>query len=237
VSLLCLALGGCGGAATPIGTSNQGSGPPYAFTAPVANSTRSYTDTVTDNTGNTIDLGFTETVNVVNPDGSFVVEYQPSSDSIFVNGTNYGGPSETQSYDTSGHEVSYVFTAADASIVTCNLDPHGIGPDFPVRVGATWSIQYALDCTSTPTVTYTQSGTVEDVETVAVPAGTYLALKLQSTLSWTDAGGTTRTESITNWRDVASSVSVKQEITIAYSGALPTTGYAVKREILLMATS
>lgn len=237
VGLLCLALSGCGGRPTPIGTSSSGSGPPYGFTAPVVNSTRTYTDTVTDNAGNTIDVGYTDTVNVVNSDGSYAVEYQPSSASIFVDGTNYGGPSETQSYDSSGHEVSYVYTADDGVIVTCNLDPHGIGPDWPVRVGATWSLQYALDCTSTPTVTYVQTGTVVGVESVTVPAGTYSALKLESTVSWTDAGGTTRTQTITNWRDVASSVSVKEEISIAYSGALPTSGYAVKRERLLMATS
>jgi hypothetical protein len=32
-------------------------------------------------------------------------------------------------------------------------------------------------------------------------------------------------------------ISVKQEISIAYSGALPATGYAVSREILLQTTS
>ena len=80
-------------------------------------------------------------------------------------------------------------------------------------------------------------GSVVDVESVTVPAGTYSAIKLQSTVTWTNSAGTTRTQTITNWRDVVTSVSVKQEISIAYSGTIPTTGYVVSREILLQTSS
>jgi hypothetical protein len=75
------------------------------------------------------------------------------------------------------------------------------------------------------------------VESVTVPAGMYSALKLESTLTWTDLAGTTRTQTITNWRDVNTLISVKQEISIAYSGTVPTTSYAVSREILLQSAS
>jgi hypothetical protein len=78
-----------------------------------------------------------------------------------------------------------------------------------------------------------QNGTVVDVEQVTVAAGTFTALRLVSTLTWTDSAGTQRTQSITNWRDVASSVSVKQSISISYAGTLPTTAYALSREIQL----
>ncbi len=40
-------------------------------------------------------------------------------------------------------------------------------------------------------------------------------------------------ETVTNWRDIATSHSVKEVLTIVVSGTLPTTGYAVSREILL----
>jgi carbohydrate-binding DOMON domain-containing protein len=67
-------------------------------------------------------------------------------------------------------------------------------------------------------ITYSQMGSVIDVELVTVPAGTFSAIKLQSTLTWTDTLGTTRTQTVTNWRDVATSIWVKEEISYAYSG-------------------
>jgi hypothetical protein len=113
------------------------------------------------------------------------------------------------------------------------FNPHGSGPDWPVRVGETWRLEYVFACgTSTP-VTYSQTGEVVDVETITVPAGTFSALKLQSALTWTDVAGTTRTETVTNWRDIFTSYSVKMEISIAVSGTAPATGYAVSRTEVL----
>jgi hypothetical protein len=45
--------------------------------------------------------------------------------------------------------------------------------------------------------------------------------------------GAYRGQTVTNWRDTATSRSVKEDITFVVSGTLPTTGYAVSREILL----
>jgi hypothetical protein len=66
-----------------------------------------------------------------------------------------------------------------------------------------------------------------------VPAGTFNAIKLQSTVSWTDAQGTMRTQTVTNWRDVLTSVSVKESISITYAGTPLTGGYPVSRQIVL----
>jgi hypothetical protein len=82
-----------------------------------------------------------------------------------------------------------------------------------------------------------QNGTVVDVESVTVAAGTFTALKLQSTVVWTDANGTTRTETVTNWLDTASFHSVKTSETFVLSGTMPTDGYAVSREIELQSMS
>jgi hypothetical protein len=46
-----------------------------------------------------------------------------------------------------------------------------------------------------------------------------------------------RTQTITNWRDVLTSVSVKQSVSIAYAGTLPTNGYPVSRQIVLQSIS
>jgi hypothetical protein len=229
-----LALVGCGGGGGGA-ASTPGTGTSYAFIRPVLNSTRIYSETIVDNSNNTIAIGFSDTVMTVNTDGTYVVLFQPSNPTAIVNGTNYGGPPETQTFNTSGQETLDVFTSSKA--YTCNFDPHGSGPEFPVQVGMSWSLDYTYSCNGGASISYVQAGTVLDVESVTVPAGTFSAIKLQSTLTWTDAQGTTRTQTIANWRDVATSISVKQQISVAYSGSLPTTGYPVSREILLESIS
>ena len=233
--LATLALASCGGSSSGGTAGSPGMGTSYEFISPVLNSTRTYSETIVDNFNNTIDISLSDTVMTVNSDGTYVVLFQPGTPSVIVNGTNYGGPPETQSYNTSGQETLDVYTST--TVNTCNFDPHGSGPDFPLQVGMSWSLDYTYSCNGGAPVSYMQSGTVSDVESVTVPAGTFSAIRLQSTLTWTDAQGTTRTQTISNWRDVATSISVKQEISIAYSGTLPTTGYAVSREILLESIS
>jgi hypothetical protein len=232
-----VAATGCGGGSGS-GVSSSGSGQSYDFVPPPINSVRSYSETVVDNSNNTIDESFTVTVTALNSDGTYVeLSEDPSHNSVFVNGTNYSILTETESLNDSGQETSYVYTAAGGGLVTCTYDPHGDGPNFPLSVGNTWTLDYTLACGSGSPVSYSQVGSVADVESVTVPAGTYSAIKLQSTVTWTDSGGTTRTQTVTNWRDVATLISVKEQISIAYSGILPTTGYAVSREILLQTSS
>jgi hypothetical protein len=210
-------------------------GTAYALVPPVVNSTRTYSETIVDNANNTIVIGYTQTVIAVAADGTITeMQQSTSNDEVIVNGTNYTPLTETETYDgSSGQETSYTYTTAGGEPTTCTYDPRDGGPDFPLRVGQTWSISYTFACGSNSPVTYEQTGSVVDVESVTVPAGTFNALKLQSTVSWTNLQGTTRTQTITNWRDIATSHSVKEDVTIAVSGTLPTTGYPVSREILL----
>lgn len=233
-ALSVLPLAGCGGgSASPFASSTS-----YRFVTPVLNSSRAYSETIVDNSNNTIDVGFSDAVTAVNPDGSYVVlSEDPSQQAVIVNGTDYSIVTETGQFNSSGQETSFTYVATDGSLVTCTYDPHGDGPDYPLSIGATWTVEFTYACGSQTPVTYRQDGTVVDVESVTVPAGTYSALKLQSTVTWTDLQGTMRTQTITNWRDVDSMVSVKQEISIAYSGVLPATGYAVSRLILLQSAS
>ncbi|HEX2790010.1 MAG TPA: hypothetical protein VHN17_06235 [Steroidobacteraceae bacterium] len=233
-AILILPLAACGGGSG----SASGSSTTYRFVTPVLNSTRTYSETIIDNLNYTIEAGFSDTVTAVNPDGSYVMLSQdPNHETLIVNGTNYSIVTETGQYNSSGQETSYTYVATDGSLVMCTYDPHGDGPDFPLSIGSMWMLGFTFACGSQTPVTYTQDGTVVDLESVTVPAGTYSALKLESTVTWTDLQGTTRTQTITNWRDVSTMISVKQEISIAYSGALPATGYAVSREILLQTTS
>jgi hypothetical protein len=225
------AVSGCGGGRGE----DSGTGRAYAFVPPVVNSTRTYDETIVDNANNSIAIGYTQTVTAVATDGT-VTEMQQSTmgSSTIVDGTNYAPLTETETYAAgSGQETSYTYTDAAGDAILCTYDPRDGGPEFPLRVGQTWTIDYTFACGSENPVTYQQTGTVVDVETVTVPAGTFDALKLQSTVTWTNLQGTMRTETVTNWRDVATSHSVKEDLTIAVSGTLPSTGYPISREIVL----
>ena len=232
---LAAGLAGCGGGSDGNGSSDATL---YGFATPVLNSVRAYSETIVDDQNNGIDLSFTETVTAVNPDGSYTIaQVDPNNQSVVVDGTTYAIQTETINLNNNGQDISYNYDDAGAISVICVYTPNGPGPDFPVTVGMPWTLDYSIGCGTQAPLAYMQTGTVVDVESVTVPAGTFNALKLQSTISWTDPQGTTRTQTITNWRDVLTSVSVKQSISIAYAGTLPTAGYPVSREIVLQSLS
>jgi hypothetical protein len=239
LAIFALLAAGCGSSSDSSSGGSSGSsggfGTAYAFVPPASGVTRILAETLVDNAGNTIDIGFSDTVTVVHSDGSYTaLEQSTTGNSTIVDGTDYAVRTETGNYNDSGQETSYSFTAATGALVTCTYTPHASGADFPVQVGQTWQIDFTQICNNdTPAVSYTQQGTVVDVESITVPAGSFTALKFQSTLTWTDAGGTTRTQTISTWRDIATLYTLKQQISIAVSGNLPTTGYPVSRSIEL----
>jgi hypothetical protein len=223
-------LSSCGG------SSNDGI--LYAFVPPTLHSERTYSETIVDNENNTIDLSYTDTVTAVNGNGTYtVLQEDPNLESVVVDGTDYLIQTQTIQVNNSGQELSYAYVDTAGAPLNCAYTPHGPGPVFPVAVGMTWTLNYTFACGGQTPVSYMQRGTVANVESVTVPAGTFNAIKLQSRLTWTDAQGTQRTQTLTNWRDVLTSISVKQSLTIAYSGTLPTTGYPVSREIILQKLS
>ena len=180
----------------------------------------------------------TETVTSVNSDGSYVYTSQdPTGNSVVVDGTTYAIPTETINSNNNNQSTSYNYVGSGGSTITCTYDPHGNGPDYPLVVGNTWNQQYTLTCGTATPITFSQSGTVSDVESVTVPAGTYTAVKLTSTVSWTTAAGTTISQAITNWRDTQTQKSVKRTIVATYGGTLPSTGYAVDTTTELQSSS
>jgi hypothetical protein len=232
ITWLTASVAGCGG-----GNGNDGMGglgTTYDFVTPQVNIERSYSQTIIDNSNNTINEKFTDTVTSVATDGSYVVGREdPDHNSVVVNGTTYSIVTATLQVNNSGQETSYVFTGASGEPTTCTFEPHGTGPDYPVTVGKTWGLQYNFGCGTEAPIAYAQTGTIVDVESVTVPAGTYSALKLQSTVTWIDLNGTIHTQTVTNWRDINTMFSVKQTISTSLSGTMPTTGYAVSTEIVL----
>jgi hypothetical protein len=134
-------------------------------------------------------------------------------------------------------ELSYSYAPANGTAVTCTVAPHGAGPDYLLTVGKAWALNCAITCGTVTPNSYAQTGSVVGTESVTVPAGTFLAIKLQSTLTWTDPNGTTRTESIGTWRDANTAIVVKRIINIAYSGTALLNGYPVTTTTALQSQS
>jgi hypothetical protein len=216
VALLAALLTACGGASTSAIT--------YGFVAPLAGSQRIYSQTIIDDLSHTIIETIRDYTTTVNSDGSYIVLQDDNSTNFSVTwgATTYSIPSRTITLSKSGQEVSYTISGSS----TCTFSPHGAGPDYPIAMGETWTLTYTLTCGAT-TITYSQTGAVIGVESVTVTAGTYSAIKLQSTITWTDSSGTTYTNTVTNWREITTGISVKSTISHSYSGTAPPNGHPV----------
>ena len=234
-ALAATLVAACGGG----GSGGVGAGPAvtYAYVTPKANTQRIYASTFVDNSNNTIAVTSRARVVSVNVDGSFV-EFldNPTGSSGLVNGTSYTQRTETVTVNSSGQALLDSYVVNDLP-VTCTIAPHGPGPDSPVSVGQAWALQYTATCgTSTP-VTYSQSGSVVGIEPVVVPAGSFSALKILSTIVWTDPNGTTRTETITSWRDTATAMLVKRITNTGYSGTALVNGFPLSATVVLQSQS
>ena len=222
ISVLAEGCGGGGGGGNETGTAAT-----YSFAAPKVNSQRIYAYSTVDSLNSTINQTVRDTITSVASDGSFTfVRDDPTGNSYDVNGTSYTTRTDLITENRSGQTLSDSYSAGGVP-VTCKVAPHGAGPDYPVSVGQTWSLSYAVTCGTAVPTSYAEAGSVIGVEAVTVPAGTFSAVKTQSTSTSTDPSGTTRTESITTWRDIATAAVVKRIINVAYSGTPLLHGYPV----------
>ncbi len=235
--VMSASLAACGGSGLG-GSNTSGTGTQYAFVPPVVNSSRVYSETVVDNSSNTINgIGYMQTVQSVAANGTITEQQQATTSVGTVNGTNYTVLDEAEDFNNFGRETQYTYTESNGTPVTCTYSPYAGGPTPPLKVGQTWQIDFSIACNSNPAIHYSQTGSIVDVESVTVPAGTFTVLKWQVSTVWTDNNGTTHTQTTINWIDTASFHSVKESIGIVYGGTLPVNGYPVSREIELQSTS
>ena len=135
------------------GSNTAGSGTQYAFVPPVVNSSRVYTETVVDNSNNTInDIGYMETVVSVAANGVITEQQQGTTNSATVNGTNYSVVDETQTYNSFGRETGYTYTESNGSPGACTYAPYAGGPMPPLTVGQTWQIDFTIVCNANPAI-------------------------------------------------------------------------------------
>lgn len=205
----------------------------YNYVPPTVGSQRTYTRTITDNFGNALTNTYTDTVETVDADGSYVLQQGSSGAPITVDGSSYGVPAETINVNNQNQEMSYWEVEAGGDSQTCTYDPRGPGPNYPLTAGDAWTVRFTLTCGTGTPVSHVQTGTIGDVQSVTVPAGAFNALQVQSTNSYTVADGETLTDTTTDWLDVATMVLIKESVTRVVSGTTPTNGYEVGAEVVL----
>ena len=188
-----------------------------------------YTQTLVDNASNTITQTVRDTVTAVHADGSYdEIQDDPTGNSITVNGTLYAVGTETISVSNAGETESYSYVPTGFSApLNCAYAASGVTGKYPHSVGQSWNFLYTVTCTNDAPTAYTEAGSVVDVESVTVPAGTFTTLKTLVTLTSTNAAGTTTTQTITTWRDTVTSIVVRRVTNDAYSGTRLSTGYPV----------
>jgi hypothetical protein len=229
-ALSLLSACGGGGGAAPAASTQTAAAPGYAFIAPKTGAHLVYAEKLVDNLNNTLNRSITDDVTAVNADGSFAVHEEDPSHATVVSGatdqTAY--PTDLQ-YNAAGQQTGKVIAGASGS-VTCATTGGNEGAPSPLAVGAGWTSAFSQACAGGAGVAYTQSGTLAGIETITVAAGTFSAYKFVATTSWA-LNGITRTETSTRWRDAsgAETRTLKQEITVAYSGGTPAAGSPVSR--------
>jgi hypothetical protein len=188
------------------------------FVAPSPNSAK--TSSVTDiDFISTSTNSIVQTITGVNADGSFSFT-DTIAPGTTVSGTHFRPSASTA--DADGHVLSVTYNPGTSNAVTCTYSPHGPGPDFPLIVGATWQLTYTRTCGTQAPVTYMQTGSVVDTETVTVPAGTFASVKLQSTIQWPIGPGSV-TEAVTRWVDAASGHPIRTDAQLTWAGVIVTT--------------
>ena len=227
VAFLMSMLAGCGGGGGSAG--NVAAAATYAFVTPPMGARQVYAQTVIDNSSNSIAQTVRDTVVTVRADGSYdYVQDDPTGNSLTVNGTLYAVTTQTISASNAGETQSYSYTPTGFSTpLTCLYASGGVTGKYPHWVGQNWNFSYTVTCTGYAPSVYTQAGSVVDVESVTVPAGTFTTLKILNTLTWTDSTGTTTTETIASWRDTTTAIVIKRVTNYAYRGTKLVNGYRV----------
>ena len=218
---LLAACGGDDGTAEPVaGQPPQGT-TTYEPGTPVVGATDVFRITDVDDSNNTIVIGFTQTVQSVSGPHSYVLtQVDPSNNAAIVNGVDYHFNAATITFDQE-QETSVSDTSETGTVQNCSDTPQSGGHPSPWWVGQSFTRSTQESCTPGDVRTIDDIGTVAALEQVTVPAGTFTALKLQTTETWSENGQNV-TEQVTHWVDPSRwFFSIKTTIVFTRSGNVP----------------
>ena len=219
-SFLCLALSGCGGGGSDITAAT--------LAAPPVGSKIEYQITDIDDSRNVISWQLESKVLSSSADGSYSASFVGNGGNNVVNGARYGTVNEVDSYDTRNALVSY--SIQGATPVTCTYAAPV--PPLPLTspTGAGWpDVASHVDCSNGNAFNISrQEGSRIGVESVTVPAGTFVANKVQFkrvVTNLTTLG--VRTEQRTGWYDTVSGRLLQASTDFTYANTKFTSGYLI----------
>ena len=215
--------GGSAAGAAPSGSSGSSSSTSFTAATPAVGTTDVYAMATVDDSDNTINGTYTQRVTRINTDGSYALtQVDPGNDSVVVNGVSYRFDPTTLTFDGQGRELSADATLANGNPQDCIYTITSGGHTPPWVVGQSWTQTVQEVCAPGANFAVTESGSVVGVEQVAVPAGTFTALKFHEIQAWTDDNGQHISTDVTHWVDPAHSLfTLKKVIVYTRSGNVP----------------
>lgn len=222
----CAVLASCGGSSADDAPKPPAGAVTYPQVAPTVGSLDTFANVTVDESGNGIVRGYEERVTKAGSDGSYeLAQDDPTGQSTTVNGVLYRYDPTVR--DFGGSSANYAESKSVATLpdgktkTTCNYQ--GGGHPRPLFVGQTWSTRYTVTCDGGTVTTYTNTGGVDAVESIAVVAGTFTALRTHDTITWTTHDGEIVVQDVQAWIDPAHSFfTLKNITTYTRTGTVPT---------------
>jgi hypothetical protein len=228
--LISTLMAGCGGGGSSAADAPaHTSATTYTFVRPKLGAHLVFAQKLTDNLNNTVNRTMVQDVTAVNADGSFTVhEEDPSHDRTVSGSVDQSLYPTDYQFNASGQVNSWIVAYPTGATVKCTVTQGNPGAPSPLSLGQAWTVNYLETCGTGTGTGFAQSGTLAGVETITVAAGTFSAFKFTSVVTRT-VNGTTRTETVTLWRDAsgADSRALKSTSVFTYSGATPPAGALV----------
>ena len=188
----------------------------YSYVTPTVGDYQTYTSTETTGNG-TSTFNYTKQVTVVNTDGSYTHNHLNGSNAITrIETRSATGRRQTRTYTSNNNLCTYIY----------NTDT-----SYPRYVGKTYSHSWTYSCTAGYRETAAQTSSIVAMEQISVPAGTFNALKIQTTINFTESndsqltGGPAGTASYkideTCWWSPELGVNIKCTDSYTYTGSTP----------------
>lgn len=169
-----------------------------------------------------IHLIYDDYVTAVSPNGFYTLdELDTTGAPVLVGSSTYEVKSLTIRLNADHQTVSTV-GRDNAAGNDCTYTPHGSGVVYPISVGVQWNNSFTQSCLDGTALSTVQTGSVAGVEPVTVPAGTFTAARLESTIVSTNTtSGLVTTATVIVWANVLDGKVVKRAFSFAYSGSVP----------------
>ena len=219
----CAALSACGG-----GSAGPAPAPPapapaapqvYNYVAPTLGETDVWTQMLTDNLGTAVPMQIRQRVTAVHDDGTMQFTFDdPTGVDVVEDGVTFRTTPEVADIAANGSTIDYTNTAVDGTQTTCVYgNPNTAAAAARVAqsialqrpeslyVGQTWTTTYTIACGTQAPVTFTSTGSVGAMESVAVGAGVFQAFPETVSIAYTVGSIDYRTDE-TLWRDPARSL-------------------------------